>query len=122
MRKYNWDEGVLPNTLHDLDAPRVHEVDEYKKFPATYAVKIWRRGGEFRVYAGDNLIRTFTTDTLPDEIKSALAMIHAVGWGEVLESMDNVGWFDGLLETDTDTAMYRVVVTAGLLDRLKGKV
>lgn len=122
MRKYNWDEGVLPNTQHDSNAPRVHEIDEYKKFPATYAVQVARNGDEFKVYTGDNLIRTFTTKTLPDEIKSALAMIHAVGWGEVLESMDNVGWFDGLIEPDTDAATYRVVLTAGLLDRLKGKV
>lgn len=106
----------------ELDEPRVHEVDEYKKFPATYTVQILRKGNEFKVYTGDHLVRTFTTDTLPNEIKSAIAMIHAVGWGEVSESMDNVGWFDGLDEPDADTSKYRVVVTAGLLDRLKGKV
>ena len=36
----------------------------------------------FEIYVGNNKSRMFTKDTLPDDIKFQLAMIHSIDWEE----------------------------------------
>ena len=111
-----------------LNHPRVHELDEYKKFPVTYSVVVAQKSDSYKVIVGDNMIRTFTMSTLPDEIKSALAMIHAVGLEEskyeqrLGGTLEHVGWYVGASSDFPYTEyVYKVIITAGLLDKLRGE-
>lgn len=108
------------------DYPRVHELDDYKKFPVTYEVRVFVEGNNVQVEVRQNMIRTFTLDTLPDEIKSALAMIYAVGLDDrdwfVHPSLFNVGWYMGTVGQRPTVKRFVVVITAGLLDKLRGNV
>lgn len=37
----------------------------------------------YKLYMGNNMIRTFTDETLPDQIKSLLGMINAFDWDKI---------------------------------------
>jgi hypothetical protein len=106
------------------DYPRVHEVDDYKKFPVTYEVRVLVDGNNVKVEVGQNMIRTLTLDKLPDEIRSALAMIYAIGLSDekwfVHPSLFNVGWYMGTVGQRPTVKKFVVIITAGLLDKLRG--
>jgi len=123
---FGWSDALM-SYVETFNLPRVHELDEYKKFPVTYSVAVAHKLDGFKVIVGYNMIRTFTTDTLPDEIKSALAMIHAVGLEEskyeqrLGGSLADLGYYVGTSDPPSNEQVYKVVITAGLLDKLRGE-
>lgn len=51
--------------------------------PNLYRVPLKREGDKYILYVADNFVRNFTNDTLPDEIKTKLAMITAASYTDV---------------------------------------
>ena len=101
--------------------PRVWEVDDIKKFPATYKVWLVHKNGNFLLYVGNNMTRNFTMSTLPDHIRAALAMIHAVGLevSEDSKELRHVGLSEGY--TSEGENLYAIIIPAGTLQDLRGK-
>lgn len=59
-----------------------------------------RQGTSYKLYMGNNMIRKFTDETLPDEIKSLIGMINAFDWDKLHGDnypTGNEGWYDGIL-------------------------
>lgn len=53
-------------------------------------------GDVYKLYVGQGMVREFTNETLPDEIKSLIAMINVFDWNELHKT--NIGplsqWLD----------------------------
>lgn len=47
---------------------------------------------EYRVNVGDNMTRIFDVTTLPDTIKEKLAMVHAFGIDESIDTPQSAAW------------------------------
>ena len=101
--------------------PRVWEVNDIKRFPETYKVWLVHKDGNFLLYVGNNMTRNFTMSTLPDHIKAALAMIHAVGLelSEDCKELRNTGWSEG--RTSDGENLYAIIIPAGTLEDLRGE-
>lgn len=102
----------------------------------SFRVPVKRDGDRHEVFVGDNFVRTFTTDTLPDFIKLRIAMINASGVPEVIgnpegreisglaiylaphlaeDELLNIGW-----KVTSNPDMYTVVMSEQELDYLRG--
>lgn len=56
-----------------------------------------RQGTSYKLYMGSNMIREFTDETLPDEIKSLIGMINAFDWDKLHGDNYPTGSYDGIL-------------------------
>lgn len=104
--------------------------DESQKY---YRVPVYQEGDEHTVFVGDNFVRKFTLDTLPDFIALKLSMIKASAKPELLiddtedspsfamllysmlpyEGFETVGW-------QLSKRYMMVILTEEQLEELKG--
>lgn len=95
-----------------------------------YRVPILREGDNYTIYVADNFVRNFTQETLPDEVKTKLAMIIAASktdvrdWefynsdvyvsNNIADGFDDIGW-------QVSDSYFCVCMTRELLENLRGE-
>jgi hypothetical protein len=81
-------------------SPIVHQYDN-----KLYRVPLRRQGSNYTIYVADGFTREFDEDTLPDEVKTKMAMIlsrgHSVVYDHELTEL-------GLMSTVKDTELHDV--------------
>ena len=98
--------------------------------PNIYRVPLKRDGDNCILYVADNFVRTFTEDTLPDELKSKLTMIVASSRTDVRDwdflnadvyvprflvmGFDEIGW-------QVSDSYYCICVSKELLNEMRGE-
>lgn len=90
--------------------------------PPMYEVCVERTDDTFMIVVGHQQFRIFTIDTLPDEVKVSLAIIHTVDWDKWLNNatlpmpahMREVGWM-------RPNNCYVLLMSENLLNELRGE-
>lgn len=98
--------------------------------PKLYRVPVERDGDNYTIYVADNFVRNFTNESLPDEIKTKLAMIVAVSKTDVrdwefynsdmyvpkcpIEGYEEIGW-------QASDSYFCICVSTELLNELRGE-
>ena len=90
--------------------------------PPMYEVCVERTDDTFVFVVGHQQFRIFKIDTLPDEVKVSLAIIHTVNWDEWLKNatlpmpphLRDVGWM-------RPNNWYVLVLSENLLNELRGQ-
>jgi hypothetical protein len=60
--------------MSNVKSPQLHKID-LAKDTKTWMIPIFKQGNHFIVWTGDNAVRYFSEDNLPDELRVPLGMI-----------------------------------------------
>lgn len=98
--------------------------------PLLYRVPLKREDNKYILHIADNFVRNFTDETLPDEIKTKLAMIVAASHTNVrdwafynsdvyvpkhpINGFEDIGW-------QVSDSYFCICMTTELLDELRGE-
>jgi len=97
-----------------------------KQLAGMNRVAVRHSGGEFVVHVDRHAVRLFTMETLPDEIKTSLAMINAFNWSFITSDEEWGVWFRVDYPKDmrdvgwrVNPNMYTVLLSDEVLARLQ---
>ena len=99
--------------------------------PFLYRVPLKREGENYILYVADNFVRNFTSDTLPDEVKTKFTMISAASktsmhdWEVfnthiyiprfMIEGFGEIGW-------QVSDSYFCICLTKETLDDMRGEI